>query len=201
MSFLGVIMHDKALLRQHALRQRSSLSSDEVYTKSATIALYVSRLPYFRSSHTLMIYMALPQEVQTLGLLKEARRQRKRIVAPVIVAQKLVAVELPQNASALRANAFGILEPDDTSARIDPREIDCILVPGVTFDRQGGRVGFGKGYYDRFLSKVPRTTYLCGLAFTVQLVQNVPHMPHDICMHVLVTEQGPLPCRSFPPTS
>lgn len=194
-------MHAKAVLRQHALRQRASLAAEEVRTKSATIASYVSRLQYFCSSHTLMIYMALPQEVQTLYLIKEARRQRKRIVTPVIAAHDLVAVELPRNASALHANSYGILEPDDISARVDPTEIDCVLVPGVAFDLQGGRLGFGKGYYDRFLSKVPATTYLCGLAFTVQIVQDVPQMPHDICMHVLVTEQGPLPCSSFPPTS
>lgn len=192
-------MHEKVLLRQRALRQRAILSAAEVRTKSATIATYVCRLPYFCSSHTLMIYMALPQEVQTLCLVKEVWRQQKRLVVPVIAAQELVAVEFLPNA-ALRANAYGILEPDDLSARVDPTKIDCVVVPGVAFDRQGGRLGFGKGYYDRFLSKVLATTYLCGLAFTVQIVQDIPQMSHDVRMHVLVTEQGHLPCSSFPPT-
>jgi 5-formyltetrahydrofolate cyclo-ligase len=193
-------MREKLLLRRHSIRQRASLSYAEVQTKSAMIASYVSQLCYFCSSATLMTYMALPQEVQTLCLIKEARRQRKRLVVPVLVSPELVAVELPQDCSKLHANAYGILEPDDLSARVDPAVIDCILVPGVAFDPQGGRLGFGKGYYDRFLSKVPATTYLCGLAFTIQIVQDIPQMPHDICMHVLVTEQGPLSCRPFPPT-
>jgi 5-formyltetrahydrofolate cyclo-ligase len=193
-------MHEKALLRQRALRQRASLSPAKVHAKSAMIAVYVCRLQYFCSSHTLMVYMALPQEVQTLCLIEEARRQQKRIVVPVIAAHGLVAVELLPNTT-LHANAYGILEPNDTSTRVDPMDIDCVVVPGVAFDCQGGRIGFGKGYYDRFLSKVLATTYLCGVAFTVQIVPDIPQMSHDVRMHVLVTEQGPLPCSSFPPTS
>ena len=69
-----------------------------------------------------------------------------------------------------------------------------MLVPGIAFDRRGARVGFGKGYYDRFLCRLPATTRVCGLAFSLQIVDHVPDMPHDVRMQSLVTEQGVLIC-------
>ena len=74
-------------------------------------------------------------------------------------------------------------------------EIQYVAVPGIAFDRCGGRLGFGKGYYDRFLAQLPATTYTCGLAFCIQMVPCVPWLPHDIRMHGVVTEQGLIPCN------
>jgi 5-formyltetrahydrofolate cyclo-ligase len=68
------------------------------------------------------------------------------------------------------------------------------VVPGIAFDVHGGRLGFGKGYYDRFLAQLPATTYRCGLAFSIQMVPCVPHAAHDVRMHGMVTEQGFIPC-------
>ena len=69
------------------------------------------------------------------------------------------------------------------------------MVPGIAFDRRGRRLGFGKGYYDRFLCRLPATTHVCGLAFSLQIVHHVPDMPHDVRMQSLVTEQGVLICE------
>jgi 5-formyltetrahydrofolate cyclo-ligase len=82
---------------------------------------------------------------------------------------------------------------------VPPEQIDCVFVPGLAFDRHGGRLGFGGGYYDRFLCHISPLASVCGLAFGIQVVPCVPQMPHDIRMHVLVTEQGPIPCTPAPP--
>jgi 5-formyltetrahydrofolate cyclo-ligase len=146
-----------------------------------------------------MVYLALPQEVQTTRIIAQARGWQKRVAVPVVQGSTLAAVELPDDPAQLRRGRFGILEPSGTQVVIPPEEVDCVMVPGVAFDYRGGRLGFGKGYYDRFLSRLPATTYRCGLAFGIQVVPYVPQTSHDVCMHGIVTEQGFIPCmRALP---
>jgi 5-formyltetrahydrofolate cyclo-ligase len=188
------MMRMKARLRRRLLSQRAALTELEIERKSAAIADQVCTMAAFCASHTIMVYLARAQEVQTARIIETARRQGKRIAVPVVDGPLLVAVELPLEAAQLRRGPYGILEPCRTAPVIQPEEIQYIAVPGVAFDRQGGRLGFGKGYYDRFLGRLPTTAYYCGLAFCMQLVPYVPRMPHDVCMHGIVTERGFIPC-------
>jgi 5-formyltetrahydrofolate cyclo-ligase len=194
MSYPIGVMLTKTELRRHLLAQRAILTPAEIEQHSAVIAAYVCALPAFCVSPTIMVYMALPQEVQTMSIITQARQSQKRIAAPVTRGQDLVALELSEAPMQLRRGRFGILEPCGPQRVIHPQEIDCIAVPGIAFDARGGRLGFGKGYYDRFLKQLPATTYRCGLAFGIQVVPCVPQALHDVCMHGIVTEQGCIPC-------
>jgi 5-formyltetrahydrofolate cyclo-ligase len=187
-------MLTKAELRRHLLAQRAMLTPADIEQHSTVIAAYVCTLPAFRISHTIMVYMALPQEVQTMPIITQARQLQKRVAVPVVRGQDLIAVALSETPMQLQRGPFGILEPCGTPCVIHPQEIGCIVVPGIAFDTRGGRLGFGTGYYDRFLRQLPTTTYRCGLAFGIQIVPCVPQAPHDVCMHGIVTEQGCIPC-------
>jgi 5-formyltetrahydrofolate cyclo-ligase len=189
-------MLTKASMRQCLLRRRATLTRTEIQQKSAVIATYVYAMPAFCTSRVVMVYMALPKEVQTTMIIAEARRRQQRIAVPVVRDNNLIAVELPLQATRLQRGAHGIFEPSDITGVVPLASIDCVLTPGVAFDRCGGRLGFGQGYYDRFLCQLPATTYLCGLAFSIQVVPCVPRMLHDICMQMLATEQGLIPCMS-----
>jgi 5-formyltetrahydrofolate cyclo-ligase len=188
-------MLTKAELRERLLAQRAMLTPAEIEQPSVVIATYVCALPAFCVSHTVMVYMALPQEVQTRQIIAQAHQAQKRVAVPVIRGQELVAVALSEAPAQLRRGRFGILEPCGTLHVIQPQEIGCIAVPGIAFDARGGRLGFGKGYYDRFLKQLPATTYRYGLAFGIQMVPCVPQALHDVCMHGIVTEHGCIPCR------
>jgi 5-formyltetrahydrofolate cyclo-ligase len=187
-------MDTKACLRRRFAAQRGALSETTILQKSATIAGHVMSLPAFYTSQTLMAYLALAQEVQTRCLIEAARQQHKRIVVPVVARNTLLAVELPMDTAQLQRGAYGIFEPRGAQAVVCPEEIDFVLVPGLAFDRQGGRVGFGRGYYDRFLCQLPVTARYCGLAFTMQVVPHVPRLPYDICMHYVATEEEIIYC-------
>ena len=141
-----------------------------------------------------MLYMSLPQEVQTAALIAQAQRQSKRVVVPVVTPQGLVAVICPSDPGDFLPGPYGILEPRDTSAVVPPAEIDCVFTPGVGFDTHGVRLGYGAGYYDRFLHQLPATAEVGGLAFHIQIVARIPRMPHDVNMSFVVTEQGVLSC-------
>jgi 5-formyltetrahydrofolate cyclo-ligase len=188
-------MRAKARLRQGLLSQRAALTRSEIQQKSAAIAAQVCAMSAFRVSRTIMVYLALRQEVQTASIIAEARRQGKRIAIPVVQGATLVAAELPLAPAQLQRGPYGIPEPRGTVCVVPPEEMQYVVVPGLAFDRCGGRLGFGKGYYDRFLSRLPTTTYCCGLAFCMQIVPCVPRMAHDVCMHGVVTEQGVIPCQ------
>jgi 5-formyltetrahydrofolate cyclo-ligase len=187
-------MHTKVSLRRCLAAQRRALSVATILQKSAAITEHVMGLSAFRASQTLMAYLALAQEVQTWRLIETARQQHKRIVVPVVARDTLVAVELPQDEAQLQPGMHGILEPCCKKAIVPPEEIDFVLVPGLAFDRQGGRLGFGRGYYDRFLCQFPVTARYCGLAFSIQIVSYVPRQPYDVCMHYVATEEGIICC-------
>jgi 5-formyltetrahydrofolate cyclo-ligase len=187
-------MHTKVSLRRRLAAQRRALSEATVLQKSRAIVEHVMGLSAFRTSQTIMTYLALPHEVQTWRLIEVARQQRKRIVVPVIEGKTLVAVELPREEAQLQPGTYGILEPCCKKVLGRPEEIDFVLVPGLAFDRQGWRIGFGRGYYDRFLGQLPGIARYCGLAFSIQIVSYVPRMPYDVCMHYVATEEGIIVC-------
>ena len=188
-------MLTKAQLRESCLARRTALTTAKRRQMSAAITKHVCAMPAFQNSQTVMLYMALPQEAQTAAILAESRYQGKRVTVPVVKPCGLVAAELPTGQLQFQPGPFDIPEPAVSTAIIPPEDINCVMVPGIAFDRRGARLGFGKGYYDRFLCRLPATTYVCGLAFSVQIVQHVPDLPHDVRMQSLVTEQGVLLCE------
>lgn len=187
-------MLTKAQLRELCLARRAALTTVERRQMNAAIAKHVCAMPAFQDRQTVMLYMALPREVQTAAILAESRRQGKRVAVPVVKPSGLVAAELPAGQLRFQPGPFGVPEPAVSTAAIPPEDIGCVMVPGIAFDRRGTRLGFGKGYYDRFLCRLPATTHVCGLAFSLQIVEHVPNMPHDVRMQSLVTEQGVLLC-------
>ena len=180
----------KRRLRRGLMAQRAALSPEQISHYSAVITSHVCAMPRFNASHTVMAYMALPQEVQLSDVIATAQQQHKRVVVPVVTAQGLIAVECPSDRRHFRRSLYGILEPRDTSVVVPPAEIDYVLVPGVGFDLRGNRLGYGAGYYDRFLKLLPATADYGGVAFHIQLVSQVPSRCHDVPMRFMVTEQG-----------
>jgi len=104
----------------------------------------------------------------------------KRVVIPRVRGSRLVLSELRDLQQDLRPGAFGVWEPSPRTTRpVDPERLDLVLVPGLAFDRQGHRLGRGRGYFDRLLAAVPRNIPRVGLCFDFQLFDHLPLRPHD----------------------
>lgn len=149
--------------------------------KSQAICAHLEECPEFQAAGTIMLYSALPDEVQTQALLEKWRRT-KRIILPTVVGDDIVPVELAED-TAFAVGDFNILEPQN-----EPYEgsFDLMVVPGMAFDDAGNRLGRGRGYYDRFLCKhlsVPRI----GICFDFQRVPSVPVEPTDIRMDRVIS--------------
>lgn len=184
-------MTGRQQLRELIRLRRQEASMLHVLEMSARISERIIAMPEYRTAKRVFCYHALPMEVQTAGLIREMLREGKEVYLPVTGADnELRAVRLT-SAESVHRGAFRVMEPDGDE-EIDPARLDLILTPGLAFDREGGRIGYGAGCFDRFL---PRCRGLIvGLALEMQMVDKVPMEPHDVYMQRLVTEDAVYDC-------
>lgn len=148
--------------------------------KSEAIRRKLFRLAVFRKAKTVLCYVSLSYEVETRLLMKQMLETGKRVVVPLVHGRTLRLSEVRDLGRDLAPGAFGVWEPTPKASRpVRPEELDLVLVPGVAFDRSGHRLGHGQGYFDRFLTRLPRTTPTVGLCFAFQLLDRLPVSSHD----------------------
>lgn len=184
----------KIELRLDALRIRDGLSPEQVLSHSQTIHNLLLEMEVFRKASVIMGYMAFRNEVLTKDILVSAQAHGKRVVIPYVVKKerRIIPALVEDLEKDLIPGSYGIPEPNPNSlVPIDPTEINLVLVPGVVFDRSGNRLGYGGGYYDRFLPQCRNAVYIA-LAYQFQVVSDLSPMveAHDQKVHFLVTEKG-----------
>jgi 5-formyltetrahydrofolate cyclo-ligase len=163
----------KALKKQH--------SKEQLLEQSEQILDKLEGHPDFIKAKRVMLYSALPDEVQTQAFL-EKWHLKKTIILPTVVGDDIIPVEYGKD-TAFAVGDFNIMEPQN-----EPYTggFDLIVVPGVAFDRKGHRIGRGRGYYDRFLSQHLDVKRI-GICFDFQLVDEVPTEPFDILMDEVIS--------------
>lgn len=173
------------------------MSEKEWQEKSALIHRRLFAQPEFSKAEIIAFYMAIDREVRTQEMVREALGQGKKVLIPKLYreADPLRFSEVRDIDVELKRGPWGILEPQEQYLRPIPLgEVELIIVPGVVFDVKGGRVGFGKGYYDRMLGRVGWSVGLIGLAFEFQVLPEVPQLAHDISVHQIITEERVICC-------
>jgi len=187
----------KRAVRKEILKKRMSLSSEEVAAKSKAIAEKVMALPVFAEAKTIMAYVPFRNEVDTSPIIAQAMSMGKRVVIPISDTSnmRLIPSELRDYPGDLTEGTYGILEPKPDCVRPrDANEIDLVLVPGVAYDFCGNRLGYGAGFYDRFLDSLPRAKSVA-LAFNLQVLDNAYPEPHDHPVQFVITEEQVIDCR------
>ncbi len=172
---------DKSELRTHFCTLRECLPPGNVAAASAALCHQLAAWPALREAQTVLTYLAFRSEPD-LGLLFDLLPS-VRWAAPRIEGKELVIH--PYDPARLVRHRFGMLEPAADLPVIDPTRLDVVLVPGVAFDRRGGRLGFGGGYYDRFLPTTPALRI--GIAFNECLADELPCGTHDQRMDWIAT--------------
>lgn len=180
-------------IRQQVLAQRDGLSASRRQELSAAAIARVLALPAWRASQAVLLYASFRSELPTQALIAEALSQGKQVCLPqCLVATKALVPRCIQGMQDLKIGAYGIIEPDpEKTQALDPSALSLVLVPAAVFDRRGHRLGYGAGYYDRFLPSCPQA-FTLGLGFGLQLVDQLPIEPHDVALKALATEQGVL---------
>jgi len=182
----------KHKLRKEVLDARIALPPHVVAEKSARIIQRLLKLDEYRYASTIMTYLDFRNEVRTGELVKRAMADGKRVAVPLTDQSSgmLTPSSLNFYPDELEPGAWGILEPKLKCVRpLDPRELDLIVVPGVAFDRRGNRLGYGGGFYDRFLQRTSPEALYIAPAYEMQLCDRVPQSSEDVRMHCLITEE------------
>jgi 5-formyltetrahydrofolate cyclo-ligase len=190
---------DKAELRRAVLARRDALGAETRAALGEIIFGRIMALEAFRRARRVLAYSAIGSEPATGPFLTAVLAAGQGLVLPRVnrATRMLDLYRVTDPAAELRPGVWGIHEPDPaTCAPAALAEVDFVLVPGVTFDRTGGRIGYGAGYYDRLLRGAAAGTPLVAAAFEVQLVDAVPMDPHDHRVDHVVTEAGVYPATS-----
>lgn len=151
--------------------------------QSVNILAALEAHPAFRAANTVLLYHSLKDEVDTHEFITKWSGE-KRILLPVVKGDDLE-LRIYTGPQDMKTGAYGIEEPIG-EIFTDYAAIDFIAVPGVAFDREGNRLGRGKGYYDRLLPRIP-SAFKAGICFPFQLIDKVPTEPFDICMDIIIT--------------
>ncbi|WP_292491462.1 5-formyltetrahydrofolate cyclo-ligase [Methanoculleus sp. 10] len=178
----------KAALRQQSKETRSLLSPAEIAENSRIIRQRL--LDLLNGFDTVMVYAAKTPEVETKDLIADLNRRGVRVVVPIIEREtaSLRLSYLPDPA-VLRPSTFNVPEPIGHELPARPADIEAVVIPMLAFDAAGNRLGYGAGYYDRFLCRYPHLQRI-GIAFSCQRTESIPADENDVKMDCIVTETG-----------
>ncbi len=172
----------KQEIRRHIRARKAMLTATEREAAAAAVFAAVEHTAVFQSAKRILVYHSLPDELSTIDFINKWE-QRKQLFLPRVNGESLEL--LPYRCASLHTGAFRIEEPDGTDIA-DPYTMELIIVPAVALDRKGNRLGRGKGFYDRLLSRTEAATI--GVAYDFQLVDKIPVEPHDTPLDIVITQ-------------
>ena len=183
----------KEAARLSAKASRSVMTAEERAAKSAAILGRLLGSEEYRKCRRVMVYVSKPEEVDTLGFITAALRDGKEVVVPKVEkgAEALIPCLIGSLAE-LSKGEFSVLEPKEAMS-VDGKSIDLFVIPGIAFDEKGNRIGYGRGYWDRFLASVGKG-HIVGLAFENQVFREVDKSSHDVPVSAIVTEKRVILC-------
>lgn len=176
---------EKIALRRVLLEKRDGISSDLMKISSKKIQKNLKKIEQFRNAEKIACYYPIGSEVYTQDIIQEALSNGKQVSLPKVIGDDLVFKKIADFKS-LEKGRFDIMEPKDNCPVLD--NPDVIVVPAVGISRDGVRLGYGYGFYDRYLSK--STALKIGITFAKQVVKTIPATENDVKMDVVVTEEG-----------
>ena len=174
---------DKDILRKDILDVRKSIKEKD--EKSTIIVNKIINLDLFQKANVIALYKSMKNEVNMDYLINYALKCGKKVLLPKVLNNDLVFIEY-KNGDILEMSDFGVLEPF-IDGKVYNEKIDLIIVPGLAFDNENNRLGYGKGYYDRAL--LNRNSYKIGVCYQEQIVDLVPTFDSDIKMDLIITDK------------
>lgn len=175
----------KRYLRQECKGIRARINEDTRRKASVTICRHIANWHEFKQATTVLTYMPMRSEVDLAGLFS-LYPEKKWAIPRILPGGKMLFHEY--NPQKINLHSLGMLEPDPACPLISPQDIQLVLVPGLAFDRYGWRLGYGGGFYDRFLKDFIGVS--AGVVYQVLILPHIPHLDHDIPVQTVVSENG-----------
>jgi 5-formyltetrahydrofolate cyclo-ligase len=172
-------------------RARSIQQALDMPPLSTILCSRIAALPEYQAARHVLLYLAMPGEVTVEDLLRLTTSQGKQFYAPRCAPKRRLAVHsYVPGETPLRSGPFGIREPDPKQvAEADPGILDLVIVPALLLSETGDRLGYGGGYYDRFLPSLPKSCVLIGALPEALIRPSLPRDPWDVPLDIVVTEK------------
>ncbi len=186
-------MSTKKEIRKSIIEKRDKLSVSEKNSFDEKIYTKVKNLTAYKEAKVIFTFISFGSEVDTLRLIDDALREGKTVAVPWINKEKkLMEAKIIKDLEDMHPGLYGILEPSPEAEALKYQDIDIIITPGVAFDNLGGRIGYGGGYYDKFLAEVKGRVPKIALSYELQRVEKLPLEPFDMKITALITEENEL---------
>ena len=179
--------------RKQVIESRKNKDSEFISINSQIITEKLLSMNCIQQASTIMIYLDFNNEVKTDQLITKLISLRKTVTSPVTIKdeRKLIPYEIINLKEGINIGTYGIREPNkDLSNEIDVKNIDVLIVPAVAYDKNCYRLGYGGGYYDRFIERLRDDAITIGIAFDLQLFDSIPKEEHDAQLNYIITESS-----------
>lgn len=181
-------MNMKNKIRKGILVLRKAMTKTIIVEYSKIITRKIIEHPRYKNAEMILCYVDAKNEVMTSGIIEDAWRKGKKVAVPKVHGE-VMKFYLIESYEQLESGCFGILEPKAECIEVTKvSEKSIVIMPGVAFDSQGNRIGYGKGYYDKYFSKYPKV-YKIAIAFSLQIVPEIPADRFDIKADCVITEK------------
>jgi 5-formyltetrahydrofolate cyclo-ligase len=184
---------NKQEIRNIVKKRRNSMSENEVAEKSRIIIEKLMDTEEFKRAENIMIFLSFNNEVYTYNLIDKCIELGKKVVVPYTVKDtyEIIPTVLGSIEEDLKLTSYGYMEPKkDKLKPVDEKDIDLTVVPGLAFDKKMNRIGFGKGYYDRYLAKTRDDAGKIAVAYDYQIFEEIPFEVFDVKMDSIITEEN-----------
>ena len=179
--------------RKQVIESRKNKDSEFISINSQIITEKLLSMDCIQQASTIMLYLDFNNEVKTDQLITKLISLRKTVTSPVTIKdeRKLIPYEIINLKEGINIGTYGIREPNkDLSNEIDVKNIDVLIVPAVAYDKNCYRLGYGGGYYDRFIEHLRDDAITIGIAFDLQLFDSIPKEEHDAQLNYIITESS-----------
>ncbi len=177
---------NKKSIRKNIIAKRD-LNKEENSLKDSKIFNELISLNSYKRAKKIFIYIGFGSEINTKDLIEIMLKEGKEVFVPKVIEKEMIALKIT-SLSNLIESKFKILEPVGEKSDIDGEEFDLIIMPGVAFDRIGNRIGYGGGYYDKYLKDISSDIKKVALAYELQLVEEIETEEHDLKVDSIITE-------------
>jgi 5-formyltetrahydrofolate cyclo-ligase len=188
---------DKFAVRQDMKRRRDAMSLDDVLNLSRAVEKGLFACKNFSTCKNVMFFLSFGNEVCTDEMIARALRSHKQVYVPRLIkrGKRLEVCEINDIDQEFQLGSYNIREPSLNNSRVvSPAIIDAVITPGLAFDRFGGRIGFGGGYFDWLFKQLPNKALRLGVSYGFQVVDSVPQDPWDERMQTIYTDNDTINC-------
>ena len=188
---------DKFAVRQDMRRKRDAMSLDDVLNLSRAVEERLFAFKDFSACQHIMFFLSFGNEVRTDEMIKRALEDRKQLYVPRLITRerRMEVCEITDMDQEFELGSYDIREPSRLSSKVvSPSIIDAVIAPGLAFDRSGGRIGYGGGYFDWLFKQLPDEALRLGVAYEFQIVDSIPQDSWDERVQAIFTENDTINC-------